>query len=49
MRCDIGSLNIHVPSEVSTEPDLSFDGSSTFEATVRDRSIDKYSTFHFCG
>ena len=29
--CDIRSLNIYVPSEVSTEPDLSFDRSSTFE------------------
>ena len=29
MRRDIRSLHIHMPSEVSTKPDLSFDGSST--------------------
>lgn len=31
MRCDIGSLNIYIPSEVSIELGLSFDGSFTFE------------------
>ena len=31
MRCDIRSLNTYVPSEVSNEPGLSFDRSSTFE------------------
>ena len=39
MRCDIRSLNTHVPSEVSTEADLSFDRSSTFESCGTSRIV----------
>ncbi len=39
LTADIRSLNIHVPSEASTEPDLSFDGSSTFELCGTSRTV----------
>ena len=39
MRCDIRSLNPYMPSEVSTEIDLLFDRSSTFESCGTSRIV----------
>lgn len=39
LTADIRSLNIHVPSEALTEPDLSFNGSSTFELCGTSRTV----------